>query len=224
MHPTYQRDCAVAVITLDDGKVNAVSFDLLEALRGYLDQAAAEARAVVMTGRAGCFCAGFDLEIMQQPADAPRLVKAGFALCADLLAYRLPVVMAAPGHALAMGAFLLLAADLRIGADGDYRIGLNETRIGIAVPPLAQTLARARLAPTWLARTVLNAEMLTPAAACQAGFFDRVTISEPVLHDALQAAGDLADLHPGAFEQTKQHLYADTVRALRALLQQELVL
>ncbi len=224
MHTTYQLEETVAIITLDDGKVNAVSFDLLDTLKQYFDQAAQEARAVVLCGRTGCFCAGFDLQSMQNPADATRLVETGFSLCVDLLEYPLPVVMAATGHSMAMGAFLLLAADKRIGAGGTFKIGLNETRIGIVIPPFAMALARARLAPTWLTRSVLNAEILTPSQAVQAGFFDTITPPEAVMQDALTEARNLGELHPAAFQETKQLVYGDSVRTMRSLMEQDFTL
>ncbi len=224
MNPSYHLDETVALITLDDGKVNAVSFTVLDVLQQQLDRAAGEARAVVITGRKGCFCAGFDLQTMQNPADAVRLVKAGFKLCAALLEFPLPVVMAATGHAMAMGAFLLLAADKRLGAEGEFKIGLNETRIGFIVPTVALALARARLLTTWMPRSVLNAEILSPSLAVQAGFLDTLHDPGSLLRAALTEARGLGELKPDAFRETKRRVYGETVRAIRDLLEQDIVL
>jgi len=220
----YALEDSVARITFDDGKVNAVSFEIIESMKNCLDQARREAAAVVIAGREGCFCAGFDLKTMKDPADALCLVRAGFELCIDFLEYPLPVVMAATGHAMAMGAFLLLAADKRMGAEGNFKFGLNETRIGFVLPPSALALARARLSPIWLARSLLNAEIFSPSQAMTAGFLDSLSVPERVVSAAITQAHDLAGLHAGAFRATKKQMYADLIRTLRASLNQDFVL
>lgn len=221
---TYALENEVARITFDDGKVNAVTFEVIENMRSFLDRTRREAGAVVISGRDGCFCAGFDLKAMKDSADSLRLVRAGFELCIDLLEYPLPVVMAATGHAMAMGAFLLLAGDKRVGAEGDFKIGLNETRIGFVLPPAAMILARARLSVTWLPRSLLNAEILSPPQAMTAGFLDSLSEPDRVVSEAVTQARELAGLHAGAFRGTKKQLYAGLIQSLRTSLDQTFVL
>ena len=97
------------LITLDDGKANALSFDLLYQLRAALDQAEAAGKPVIITGRPGKFSAGFDLNVMGQGGDEMmKLVSGGSELARRLLQFPTPVVLAVTGHALAMGGILRL--------------------------------------------------------------------------------------------------------------------
>ena len=132
----YQMQGDVAVLTMDDGKANAVSHAYIDALSEGLDRAEEDAKAVVLLGRVGVFSAGFDLkEIAKGPAESKALVDRGAALLFRLFTFPMPVVAASAGHAIAAGALLLLASDTRIGVGGDAKYGLNETAIGMSLPP-----------------------------------------------------------------------------------------
>ena len=136
----------IALVRMDDGKANAFSHAMLEALGRAFDRAEKEARAIVLAGRPERFSGGFDLKVMNQGGPAvPELVLAGARFAIRVYECPLPVVIACTGHALAMGAVLLLAPDLRLGARGAYKIGLNEVAIGMTLPGFAVELARERL-------------------------------------------------------------------------------
>ena len=123
----YELRDTVAVITMDDGKANALSPAVIEMLHACLDRAEREAAAVLLTGRDRRVSGGFDLKVMTSSLENMRtLVTAGAELLLRLYLFPRPVVVACNGHALAMGALLLLVADARIGAAGDFKIGLNE--------------------------------------------------------------------------------------------------
>ncbi|MED5523122.1 MAG: enoyl-CoA hydratase-related protein, partial [Pseudomonadota bacterium] len=111
----------IAVITFDDGKVNAVGFELIQQFNDALDEAEQNAKAVVLHGGEGKFCGGFDLSVMKADDKAKQheLVSKGAELIVRLYSFPLPVVVAAEGHSIAMGAIMLMAADLRIGKDAD---------------------------------------------------------------------------------------------------------
>lgn len=121
---------------------------------------------------------------------------------ARLLVAPFPVVAACTGHALAAGALMLLAADLRIGAAGGWKIGLNEVAIGMALPTWAIELARYRMPPSEFDRIVLG-ETFAPDDAVAAGFLDRVVPEEDVVEEAATAASLLAKLHSRAVAGTK---------------------
>ena len=193
----YAFDAGVATITMDDGKVNVMSVAMLADLGEALGRAQADQAMVVLrSGRPGVFSAGFDLKVFaaNDPERSLAMVKAGAELALRLMAYPFPTIGLMQGHAFPMGAFLLLACDVRIGARGRHRMGLNEVAIGIAPPGFAIELARSRLHPAWLSRTVVLGEMFEPDEAVTAGLLDRV-----VAEDQAQRAAD------------------DAVRALRGL-------
>jgi enoyl-CoA hydratase len=201
----------VLVVHLDDGKANALSAPIIAAITAALDQAESDdgIGAVVVHGRPGRFCAGFDLSVMRggNVADVVALVSDGGALVHRLYGSGVPVVAACTGHALAAGALLLLGCDVRIGADVDCKIGLNEVAIGMVLPEWAITIAKERLSRRHLQTAVANAVLTNTGGAVQAGFLDSEVPEPLVLPAAIATAQVLAGLHPRA--------YAGTVRALR---------
>lgn len=138
----------VAEIGLDDGKANALSQSMLDALLAAMAQAAEADCALLIYGRPGCFSGGYDRKLIDSGGPACNAMRAaGDRLTLALLDYPGPVVMASTGHAMAKAAFMLLLADYRLGAAGAFRIGLNEVAIGMTMPDAAMLQARARLAP-----------------------------------------------------------------------------
>ena len=111
---SYRLRDSVATITMDDGKVNALSLAMFTELGAAFDRAAADRAVVVLTGREGVLSAGFDLPVLRTggPA-AAKMLRAGFDLAERMLAFPAPVLVACPGHAIAMGVFLLLSGDYR---------------------------------------------------------------------------------------------------------------
>ncbi len=216
----YELDGSVAVVRLDDGKVNALSPDVVAALQAALDRAERDAaKALLWVGRPGRFSAGFDLSVMRQGGEAvASLVTAGAELALRLYEFPCPVVMACTGHSLAMGAVLLLSADTRIGAEGDFKLGLNEVAIGMTLPLFALELARERLSKRHLTRATVEAEIYTPSGATDAGFLDRMTTADGLLDEALAEARRLAELPISAYRETKLRLRSDAVALIRQTL------
>ncbi|MDH3705805.1 MAG: crotonase/enoyl-CoA hydratase family protein [Acidimicrobiia bacterium] len=180
----------VALLTMDDGKANALSHAMIDALDAGLDRAEADASALVLAGREGRFSAGFDLSVMQAGPEAARaLVAAGGRLCARLYTLPVPVVVACTGHALAGGALLVLSGDHRVGAAGDFKIGLNEVAIGLPLPQFAIDLAEQRLSRRHVTRATVLAHIYPPDEAVDAGYLDSV-VADPV-PEALDVATEL---------------------------------
>lgn len=216
MSVTYSVQDHVAVLSLDDGKANALGHDTLEGLGNALDQAESDpdAHAVLLVGRPGRFSAGFDLTVMRAGAEQMQaLVTGGGRFTARLLLEPLPVVIACTGHALAAGALLLLAADHRIGAAGDFKIGLNEVAIGMPLPTWATELASYRMPNSAVDQIVLG-EVNDPQAACRAGFLDRVVDPSDLLAEATAVATRLAGLRSGAVAGTKRRVRAEVARRM----------
>ena len=205
----------VAVIRLDDGKANALGFYLVDGLSGALDEAA-DARAIAIIGREGRFSAGFDLSVMKTDR-APELMGKGAGLALRLFEHPAPVVLGITGHALAMGAVLMLTADWRVGAEGDFKLGLNEVRIGLFVPPFATDLAEYRLARRHLTEAVQLAEVYDPQGALEAGFLDEVVALDQVADRAVERATTwAADLDPKAFARTRTIARGAVIDKLKA--------
>jgi enoyl-CoA hydratase len=219
----YELDGAIASIAIDDGKLNVFSIAMLQALRAALDEAERDGAVVVLRGREGCFSAGFDMSVFGEGAEPIlEMLTLGARLAERVLSFPRPVLVACSGHAVAAGAFLPLAADVRIGADGPFRIGLNEVQIGLTVPSFAIELARGRLAPAHFDAAVVGARMYDPAGAVIAGFLDRTVSAEELEQASLAAAGTLAGLNVAAHAATKRRARAETLGRLRAAIEDEL--
>ncbi|MER6000574.1 crotonase/enoyl-CoA hydratase family protein [Nonomuraea angiospora] len=220
---SYQLKDSVATITMDDGKVNAVSVQMLTELGAALDRAAADSAVVLLEGREGVFSAGFDLKALAAGGDgALALVRGGFELAERLLSFPTPVVAACTGHAVAMGAFLLLSADYRVGAAGPYRLVANEVALGITMPYAAVEILRQRLTPACFTRAVLLAETFSPDDGVAAGFLDRVVEPARVSDVARETAEALTGLNMRAHAATKARARRRTLEAMRAGIAEEL--
>jgi enoyl-CoA hydratase len=216
---SYQLDSSIAFITMDDGKANALSEAMIAELADALARAEKEARAVVLAGRPERFCAGFDLRVMMSsPEAAGALLRAGAGLLMKLYGSPLPIVAACTGHALAGGALVLLTADVRIGAAGAYRIGLNEVAIGLPVPVLAMELARDRIGKSDLVPATLGATIYGPDDAARVGFLDEVRPSEHVLARAKEEAARLGALSRMAYHATKKRMRGKTIEHILSTL------
>jgi enoyl-CoA hydratase len=214
---SYRLEDSVATITMDDGKVNVLSLEMLAELDAALDRAVADRAVVVLTGRAGVFSAGFDLSVLRAGgSDAPAMLRAGFELAARILSFPTPVVVACNGHAIAMGVFLLLSGDYRVGAAGSYKITANEVAIGLTMPRAAVEICRQRLTPAYFNRAVILAEVFSPDDAASAGFLDRVVTASDLQDVTRDTAGELAKLDLGAHAATKLRARDHTLRAIRA--------
>ncbi len=207
----------IAVITFDDGKVNAVGFTLIEQFNNALDEAEKNAKAVVLHGGEGKFCGGFDLSVMKSGDKEKQheLVSKGADLIVRLYSFPIPVIVAAEGHSIAMGAIMLMASDLRIGKDADTKYGLNETAIGMVLPPFGMELAKARLANTSQTEALLFSRIYQGNEAVKAGFLDAAVPQEKVLATAMRYAEQLKMLPSQAFAASKLQLRKETLEKMK---------
>ncbi|MEM6954827.1 MAG: crotonase/enoyl-CoA hydratase family protein [Myxococcota bacterium] len=220
----YRLEDEVAVLDFDDGKANALTPAALTSLTEGLVRAKDEASAVVIAGRPGRFCAGFDLKIMGSGAEAAvALVTTGCNALLNLYEHPQPVVAACTGHAMAGGAVLLLCSDHRVGAEGDFSIGLNEVKIGMPVPIFVSELARERLSTTARNPAILMSRVYSPAAAAACGFLDELTSPESVVPQAIARAQQLAEgLDAAAFASTKKSLRDPLIQHVRGTLDDDM--
>jgi len=187
---SYEVRERIAHVTITNGKANALAPEVIAGLDAALSRAEdagdAEVGAMVITGTPGMLTGGFDLNVMRSSAEAAgRLATDGGALFSRLFGSEVPVIVACPGHAVAAGSLLLLSADFRIGARGEYRIGLIETQIGMVLPRWAVELASERLSKRHFQEATVGARMYDPDGAADAGFLDTV-VEADALTDAAE--------------------------------------
>lgn len=216
---SFELSDTVAVVRMDDGKANALSPAMLDGLDQALERATQEAKATVLVGREGRFSAGFDLRhMMAGPAEARALLTRGADVLMKAYGHPQPLVVACTGHALAGGALLVLTGDVRLGALGEFKIGLNEIAIGMPLPILALELARDRLAPKKLTQATLTARQYAPPEAVQVGYLDETLAPERVLPAAMERAQQLAQLSGAPFAASKRGLRGKTIQHIRDTL------
>ncbi len=221
---SYELDGGIATVTMDDGKLNVFSPAMLRELHAAFDQAERDQALVLLTGREGCLSAGFDLSVFAAGEQEPALemLRLGASLVERVLGFVRPVVVACPGHGIAAGSFVLLAADVRIGVDGPFKLGLNEVKIGLTMPWFVIELARRRLQPAQFDRAVLHATMFSPLQAATAGFLDSVVAAGQLREASVEAAELLLGLDRAAYAATKLRARKGALEAVRTAIETEL--
>jgi enoyl-CoA hydratase len=206
---------AVATIVMDDGKSNLISPKMLHQLNQALNEAEKESAVVVLTGKDEIFCAGFDLNILKTGVvDTFKMLIGGFTLAKRLLAFPTPVIISCNGHAIAMGSFLLLSGDYRIGAEGEFKIVANEVEIGLTVPYSAIEICRQRLRSAHFDRAVLLSQLYNPQTAVDAGFLDEVVPKNDLQKVTYKKAAQLASLDLKAHQLSKLRMRRKMLKGL----------
>ena len=220
MSVTTDIQDGIAHIKMDDGKANAFSPDHIAAMNDALDKAEADAKAFVVSGRPGRFSGGFDLKVMQgaTPDEVVNLVNSGGLLNLRVFDNDLPSVIAVTGHAMAQGAFFAMSGDTRIGAKGDFKMGLPETAISMTLPQFGIELPRAVLNPKYHTQAVIQAKNFNPDEAVEAGFLDMVVDPDVLISTALETAGVLGALPQENYAANKRLIRKPYIDAIRASL------
>lgn len=215
----------IAVITLKNGKVNAISPQVITEINDALDQAETAGAVVIITGQPGILSGGYDLKtVKESPASAVSLITAGSTLTRRMLSFPFPIIGACTGHAIAKGAFLLLCCDFRIGSKGPFKIGLNEVAIGMTMHQAGIEMARNRVPINYLTRSVINAELFNPETAVLAGFLDTIVEPEQLMETAMAAANQLLTLNMTAHGGTKLKERKEVLIALDAAIEIDAVM
>ena len=197
----------IATITLDDGKANALGFTMIEHINKALDEAEAAADVIIMTGREGVMTAGFDLKVMRnEPERVMDLVTQGGQMLVRIFASPKPVLLASTGHGIAAGALLMLSGDYRISMAGDFKYGLNESAIGMVLPPYGMDLARFKLNQKFLDMAVVGADLYGPEMASQIGYTDEVAAADNFAARVREKAEYFKTLDAKAYAGNKRHI------------------
>jgi enoyl-CoA hydratase len=222
---TYTYNDGVATISMDDGKANVLSHTMWEELEAAFDQAEKSGAIVLLKGRDGIFSGGFDLkEMAKGPEQAILLTARGSKMARRILAFPTPVIAVSTGHCIAMGAFLMLACDYRIGTDGAFKTGLNETLIGMTMHNFGIELARYRISANYFNRCVINAEIWTPTGAITAGFYDQIVPAEQLDQASQMAAKGFSQLNMTAFNGTKNKSRKAFLQLLDECIESDLII
>lgn len=199
----------VAVLQLNHGKASALDLELLEETRRQLATiAASDARAVVITGTGNIFSAGVDLfRLVEEGAPyVERFFPAMTDAFHDIFLFPRPVVAAVNGHAIAGGAIINAAADYRMMAAGNGRIGMPELVVGVPFPALALEVARFGVPGRHLQEMIYTGKTVAPDEALRRGMIDEIVDAAALLDRAIAVAADLGSRPRDAFRLTKRQL------------------
>jgi len=209
----------IAKISLDNGKANAISLEVATELMSALDRAKEEAKAVLICGSPGIFSAGFDLKVIAQGMDvAQEMLAQGMLMTEKIYSHPQPVVTACEGHSVGMGVFIMLAADYRVGAAGEFAIRLPETAIGMHFTTILKVIAKTHITPTHHARAIVQSRSYAPEQAAEIGMLDEVVEPEKVIDQALMRVRELAELPGDQYAVNKLDMRADDIEAIRKSL------
>jgi enoyl-CoA hydratase len=209
------HDGGVRVLTLDRPPANALDERLLADLGSALATARHDAavRALVLTGAGPFFSGGFDLGAPRRDTTQARALRILYRdVHLDLLAFPKPTVAALAGHAIAGGLVLVLACDYRLGAAGDYKVGLNEVAIGASFPSAALEIVRLRLPHARAAELLLGAALYPASQAMRLGIVDELLPPERLRETVLRRAARMGGFPRDAYAHTKAALVGDAIR------------
>jgi enoyl-CoA hydratase len=209
----------IAKISLDNGKANAVSFELAQEFMANLARAKSENKGVLISGHVGIFSAGFDLKVMASgPEAANKMVSEGMLLLEKIYSHPQPVVVACEGHAIGMGVFLLLAADYRVGALGEFVFKLPETAIDMPFNPTLRTLAKTHIDALHHTRAIIQSQGYSPLEASANGMLDEAVDAVTVQDRAVAKLIELCELPTARYAENKLFIRAEEIRAIHQSL------
>jgi enoyl-CoA hydratase/carnithine racemase len=209
----------VALVRLAGGVTNAIGYELATDLANALSEVKSGFKGLVLAGGEKFFSIGLNLPEL---LELDRKGMADFWNLFDdtvlgLYTLPLPTACALTGHAPAGGAILALACDFRFAAAGPKRIGLNEIRIGVPVPYLADRMLRHVVGHRVANELGYEGKLIEFEAAKAVGLIDEVLPGEEVEPAAVARIHELAARTPAAFALTKQHRTREIAEQFQAI-------
>jgi enoyl-CoA hydratase/carnithine racemase len=219
-----ERVADAVVLRMRAGKANAIGPAWLARMETLLDEAlSAHPRALVITGYESFFSAGLDLPALDALGreQMSSFVMAFSRTMLRVFELPLPVVAAVNGHAIAGGCVLALQADFRVGARAEFRMGLNEVQLGIALPAVVLETLRAQVPPQSLLPIALEGRLFTPQEANALGLLHELVPPDRLEQRATERALELGALPPEAFAAVKRAIRAPVAQHARDLMTED---
>ncbi|HWG89547.1 MAG TPA: enoyl-CoA hydratase/isomerase family protein [Candidatus Thermoplasmatota archaeon] len=212
MFQVEEPRAGVAVLRIDDGKVNAMGLDYLAAFPKAFREAGKGDRAVVLIGNAKAFGAGLDLKTLPTFTEAQSLefCRAFMQAFHDVLTHPRPVVAAVDGPAIAGGAVLSLSSDFRL-VTPRAKLGVTEVPVGVPFPYPVLNLCRSLLPPQEHAPALLQGAIREGEACVTTGWAHRLVPGERLREEAIALAAELASMSPLAYARAKRDLNGPVV-------------
>ena len=198
---------AVAVLRLNNGVTNAISSELIDDLAGGVNRIKSEFKGMVLAGGEKFFCIGLDLPALLQldKSDMAEFYARFEQAIFDLYTLPVPTASAINGHATAGGAIFAMTSDFRFVSSGRRFIGLNEVKIGVPVPYIADLMLRQIIGDRCATDMMFSGEFVEPEEAKAIGLVDDVFASEDLEEKAVAKIAELAALPPYGIRVVKDN-------------------
>jgi len=225
-HIQIEREASVVIVRLASGKLNAISPELLEECHRALDDLEADrdlTGLVITGGTSRFFSYGLDVArlLTVDRSFLEPFMQSFNRLLSRIYVFPQPVGAAVNGHATAGGLLLLLAADCRVAAEGNFSAGLSEVKLGLAAPAAALRMMSRRIGPQATADLAMRGMMLGPEAASALGIYETIVPPDRLLGETLDRVRGLAG-PPGAVALNKRFLGAGVFDGPEAMLEHEI--
>ncbi len=206
------------IVKFNNGITNAISFEFVRELTAYLTKIENQSSAIVFTGNSKFFSIGWNLpELVQYDWDTLSDFILSFQnMMLKIATIPVPTVCAIDGHAVAGGIILALGCDYRIARASRVKVGLNESRLGVPIPWIADLILKQLVGYDLSRKISYEGQIMNAEDALALGVLDEVLAEESVLETAVQKASDLRQIPADAFAAIKQSHYEDVVTAYHA--------
>ena len=205
-----ERIGQIAVLRIDRPPANAIDLVLAGEFAAALEGIETDGgiSALVVTGAGSCFSAGLDLKVVPtyDREQQQSMVMQVNRLFGGLYGLSMPTVAAVNGHAIAGGVILTLCCDYRIGAEGDYKLGLAEARVGVPFPVAAMAIVQSELSHSIARKMVLTARNSGPGEAQSMGVLDELQPPDQLLTRAIEVAEEMAGLPHSIYARIKREM------------------
>ena len=214
----------ISFINMDDGKANAMSVDMLKGLNAALDEAEQSKSIVVLSGRENILSGGFDLSVFKSGDNEQilEMLTLGAELSYRMLSFPTPIIAACTGHAVAMGTFMLLCCDYRVGASGNSKFAANEVAIGLTVPYFAIEVIKQRVINKHRSKAIGLAHFFDIKEALEAGFVDEIAEPDQVVAVATSKAEEFLKLDLQAHTSSKLRLREPMLVSLKNAINRDI--
>lgn len=204
-----EKNESVLILRLDNGKANALNASIFDEVNTLIHEFLnSESKALVLTGSTGFFSAGLELpSIINFSRNELKSFMFKFeTLLMSIFTSKKPIICAINGHAIAGGLVIALQCDYRVAAEGKYKMGLLETKLGIGLPLVPLEAIKAYVPKKSWMRIAHEAELFSPATALDLGVIHEVVQLEELEQKAIIKAKQLGSIPPLAFNQVKKGL------------------
>jgi len=219
-----ERERDIAVVRLSRGVTNALDLRMVTELGEVVRLVGVDPsfRGLVLASNNDKFLSiGFDIPNLVQLAreDFALFFRTFNQVCVDLFALSKPTAAAITGHAIAGGCILTLCCDYRLIGEGRKLMGLNEIKLGVPVPYVADCILRALVGYRNARQVMETGDMYSSDESLRLALVDQVLPQEQVVSESIAKVRALGAMPGKAFSLIKGNRVAPILAEIRGGLE-----